>query len=140
MVDRETERRLSVARSTFRSTAYRRGLRRRRKTVATRTWDKDRASKRIEARIAELPIAEIEIKKFVRETDLTSLPRNVAYRLHGVHLYVDILNLTDMLHVTDVEGETCHRRTLRFLNLHYRAVHRILQRVDAIFVDFHNQR
>jgi class 3 adenylate cyclase len=45
-----------------------------------------------------------------------------------------------MLRVTDVEGETCHRRTLRFLNLHYRAVYRILQRVDAIFVDFHNQR
>src|SRR6185312_14680929 len=62
------------------------------------------------------------------------------YRLHGAHLYADILNLVDMLNVTDVEGETCHRRTLRFLNLHYRAVHRILQRVDAIFVDFHNQR
>jgi class 3 adenylate cyclase len=108
--------------------------------VATRTWDKDRASKRIDARIAELPIGDIEIKKFVRETDLTSLPRNVAYRIHGVHLYADIVNLTDMLHVTDVEGETCHRRTLRFLNLHYRAVHRILQRVDAMFVDFHNQR
>jgi class 3 adenylate cyclase len=108
--------------------------------VATRTWDKDRASKRIDACIADLPIGDIVIKKFVRETDLTSLPRNVAYRLHGVHLYADILNLADMLHVTEVEGETCHRRTLRFLNLHYRAVHRILERVDAIFVDFHNQR
>jgi len=108
--------------------------------VATRTWDKDRASKRIDTRIAELPIGDIEIKEFVRETDLASLPRNVAYRLHGAHLYADILNLADMLHVSDVEGETCHRRTLRFLNLHYRAVHRILQRVDAIFVDFHNQR
>lgn len=108
--------------------------------MATRTWDKDRASKRIDACIADLPIADIVIKKFVRETDLTSLPRNVAYRLHGVHLYADILNLADMLHVTEVEGETCHRRTLRFLNLHYRAVHRTLERVDAIFVDFHNQR
>jgi class 3 adenylate cyclase len=108
--------------------------------VATRIWDKDRASKRIDACIADLPIGDIVIKKFVRETDLTSLPRNVAYRLHGVHLYADILNLADMLHVTEVEGETCHRRTLRFLNLHYRAVHRTLQRVDAIFVDFHNQR
>ena len=108
--------------------------------VATRTWDKDRAAKRIDACIADLPIGDIVIKKFVRETDLTSLPRNIAYRLHGVHLYADILNLADMLHVTEVEGETCHRRTLRFLNLHYRAVHRTLQRVDAIFVDFHNQR
>lgn len=108
--------------------------------MATRTWNKDRASKRIEARIAELPLDEIEIRELVRDTDLGNLPRNVAYRIDGVHLYADILNLVDMLHVTNVEGETCHRRTLRFLNLHYRAVHRILGRVDAILVDFHNQR
>ena len=105
-----------------------------------RTWDKKRAAKRIDDKIAELPLKDIEIKEYVRDTDLTNLKRNVAYRVDGVHLYADILNLLDMLHVTDTEGETCHRRTLRFLNLHYRAVHRILQRVDAIFVDFHNQR
>lgn len=108
--------------------------------MATRTWKKERAADRIGAKIKELPINDIEIKEFVRDTDLTNLPGNVAYRIDGVHLYADILNLSDMLHVTEVEGETCHRRTLRFLNLHYRAVHRILQRVDAILVDFHNQR
>jgi class 3 adenylate cyclase len=108
--------------------------------VATRSWNKDRAGKRIDSKISELPVKDIEIKEYVKDTDLTNLPRNVAYRADGVHLYADILNLSDMLHVTDVEGETCHRRTLRFLNLHYRAVYRILQRVDAIFVDFHNQR
>src|ERR1017187_5633700 len=108
--------------------------------MATRTWKKERAADRIGAKIKELPINDIEIKEFVRDTDLTNLPRNVAYRIDGVHLYADILNLVDMLHVTDVEGETCHRRTLRFLNLHSRGVNRILQRVDAIFVDFHNQR
>jgi class 3 adenylate cyclase len=108
--------------------------------MTTRSWNKDKASKRLDSRIEELPLKDIEIKDFVRDTDLTNLPRNVAYRIDGVHLYADILNITDMLHVTDVEGETCHRRTLRFLNLHYRAVHRILECVDAIFVDFHNQR
>src|SRR6202167_1920128 len=108
--------------------------------MATRTWKKEKAADRISAKIKGLPTKDIEIKEYVRDTDLTNLPRNVAYRVDGVHLYADILNLSDMLHVTDVEGETCHRRTLRFLNLHYRAVHRILQRVDAIFVDFHNQR
>jgi class 3 adenylate cyclase len=108
--------------------------------VATRSWNKDRAAKRIDDKIAGLPIKDIEIKEYVRDTDLTNLPKNVAYRVNGVHLYADILNLSDMLHVTEVEGEICHRRTLRFLNLHYRAVNRILQRVDAIFVDFHNQR
>jgi class 3 adenylate cyclase len=108
--------------------------------VATRNWNKDRASKRIDTKISELPLKDIEIKEYVRDTDLTNLPSTVAYRIDGVHLYADILNLSGMLHVTDAEGETCHKRTLRFLNLHYRAVHRILQRVDAIFVDFHNQR
>lgn len=108
--------------------------------MGTRTWNKERATKRIDARLAELPLKDIEIKEYVRETNLTSLPTNVAYRVDGVQLYADILNLHDMLHVTDVEGETCHKRTLRFLNLHYRAVDRILSRTNTIFVDFHNER
>lgn len=108
--------------------------------MGTRTWNKERSAKRIDAKIAELPLKDIEVKDYVRDTDLGNLSRNVAYRVDGAQLYADILNVSDMLHVTDVEGETCHRRTLRFLNLHYRAVHRILQRVDAMFVDFHNQR
>jgi class 3 adenylate cyclase len=108
--------------------------------MGTRSWNKDRATKRIDAKIAGLPLKHIEVREYVRDTDLTNLPGNVAYRVDGAQLYADILNLQDMLHVTAVEGETCHRRTLRFLNLHYRAVHRILQRVHAILVDFHNQR
>ena len=108
--------------------------------MATRTWKKERASERIDTWLKNMPLKDIEIKEFVRDTDLTNLPGNVAYRLDGAHLYADILNVSDMLHVTDIEGETCHRRTLRFLNLHYRAVYRILQRAEAIFVDFHNQR
>ena len=108
--------------------------------MATRTWNENRASKRIDARIAELPVNDIEIREYVRDTNLPNLPNNIAYRVDGVHLYADILNLSDMLNVTEYEGETCHKRTLRFLNLHYRAVYRILQRTDSIFVDFHNQR
>lgn len=108
--------------------------------MTTRTWDKGRASTRIDASIVKLPIRDIEIKEYVKDTSLADLPAHVAYRVDGVHLYADILNLEDMLQVTEVEGEMCHRRTLRFLNLHYRAVHRILGRVDAIRVDFHNQR
>lgn len=108
--------------------------------MAYRSWDKDRAAERIDTKLDELLLEDIEIREYVRDTDLTNLPQHVAYRIDGVHLYADILNLKAMLHLTDVEGETCHRRTLRFLNLHYRAVYRILQDVDAIFVDFHNQR
>lgn len=108
--------------------------------MATRTWNKERAGKRIDARMAELPARDVEIKEYVRDTDLRGLPTNVAYRVDGVHLYADILNMAALLNVTDYEGEMCHKRTLRFLNLHYRAVSRILDRTEAIFVDFHNQR
>ncbi len=105
-----------------------------------KNWKKDRAQGRIDASIAALPLNKIEIKEYVRDTSLHDLPQHVAYRVNGVHLYADILNLRDMLNVTSTEGETCHKKTLRFLNLHYRAVHRILDRVDAMRVDFHNQR
>jgi class 3 adenylate cyclase len=108
--------------------------------LATGNWNKDRAGSRIQAKIDSLSVKDIEIKPYVRDTDLSNLPDSKAYRVDGVHLYADILNLSDMLHVTDVEGEICHRRTLRFLNLQYRAVHRILRREEALLVDFHNQR
>jgi class 3 adenylate cyclase len=108
--------------------------------MTTRTWNEDRAVKRIDTRLSEVKFSDIEIRDYVRDTNLSDLKTTVAYRVHGVHLYADILNLADMLNVTDVEGETCHRRTLRFLNLHYRAVHRFLQRLDVLLVDFHNQR
>jgi class 3 adenylate cyclase len=106
--------------------------------MAARTWRQDAAETRIKARFEE--VATVEVKEYVRDTDLSNLGRNCAYRVDGVHIYVEILNLEEMLGVTDFEGPTCHRRTLRFLNLHYRAVHRILSRVGAIHVDFHNQR
>src|ERR1035438_2159160 len=61
--------------------------------MATRTWNKDRAGKRIDARLAELPVKDVEIREYVRDTDLTGLPMNVAYRVDGVQLYADILNL-----------------------------------------------
>jgi hypothetical protein len=56
--------------------------------MAARGWKKDRASERIDARINELPLNKIEIKKFVKETSLTDLPRNVAYRIDGAHFAV----------------------------------------------------
>jgi class 3 adenylate cyclase len=108
--------------------------------MGTRTWNKERASKRIDAKIDALPLKDIEIKEYVRDTNLSGLSSTTAYRVDGVHVYADILNLKDMLNVTAVEGETCHKQTLRFLNMHYRAAHRIIGKVDSIFVDFHNQR
>lgn len=106
--------------------------------MAKLSWDNDTAKKRIQSKIEQ--VKTVTIKEYVRTTDLEGLANGVAYRVDGVHLYIDILNVGDMLNVTDVEGPTAHRRTLRFLNLHYRAVRDILIDVDAIQVDFHNQR
>lgn len=106
--------------------------------MAGYTWTRETAAERIDVYLAEIDA--VTIKPYVRDTDLTNLPRDTAYRVDGAHVYIDILNLEEMLASTAQEGVTCHRRTLRFLNLHYRAVRRIVERVDAIEVDFHNQR
>lgn len=104
----------------------------------TNTWKHDRAKSAIDARIMD--VEKVTVVDYTRTTSLESIPTNKAYRLDGVHLYVDIVNFEEMLWSTDAEGETSHKRALRFLNLHYRAVHRILADADAIRVDFHNQR
>ncbi|MCB8884015.1 hypothetical protein ACELLULO517_27515 [Acidisoma cellulosilytica] len=103
-----------------------------------KNWNYDRAAKHIDRKIEE--VETVSIVDYHRDMSLENIPGNKAYRVDAVHLYADILNLDDMLHVTAEEGVTCHKRTLRFLNLHYRAVHRILSRCEARRVDFHNQR
>lgn len=103
-----------------------------------KNWNYDRAKKAIDSRIDE--IKSVEIVEYKRDTSLESIPTNKAYRVDGVHMYADILNLEDILGTTNSEGERCHKRTLRFLNLHQRAVHRVLDTCDARRIDFHNQR
>nr|WP_183897250.1 adenylate/guanylate cyclase domain-containing protein [Rhizobium skierniewicense] len=102
------------------------------------TWKHDRAKAAIDARIED--VKTVTVLDYTRDTSLTSIPTNKAYRVDGVHVYLEIVNFDDMLWSTETEGETCHKRALRFLNLHYRAVHRILAEANAIRVDFHNQR
>ncbi|MGG4603780.1 transcriptional regulator [Paenalcaligenes sp. Me131] len=106
--------------------------------MSKRTWKEDKAKSRIATRLAE--VSNVEIKDYVRDTELISLGTNVAYRVDGVHLYVDISNIKELLETTVIDGERSHKRALRFLNNHYRAVRNILQSVEAIQVDFHNQR
>lgn len=101
-------------------------------------WNRDRASEHIKRCLEQ--VSEVTVVDFKRDMSLENIPVNKAYRMNAVHMYADILNLDEMLRSTEEEGVVCHRRTLRFLNLHYRAVHRILARSEARRVDFHNQR
>jgi len=103
----------------------------------TNSWKYDRAKDAIDKRIEE--VETVEIVDYKRDMSLESIPTAKAYRVDGAHMYADIQNLEEILATTDSEGERCHKRALRFLNLHQRAVHRILDRCDARRVDFHNQ-
>ncbi|GAA0279949.1 adenylate/guanylate cyclase domain-containing protein [Pseudomonas rhodesiae] len=104
----------------------------------SKNWNHNRALEHINKKLKD--VESVTIKDYVRDMSLVSIPTNVAYRVDGVHLYADIQNLSDMLNITAVEGTDCHKRTLRFLDQHYRAVKRILDRVDGRRVDFHSQR
>ncbi|VDC50554.1 transcriptional regulator [Brevundimonas mediterranea] len=103
-----------------------------------KTWNEGRARGHIEKTIKD--VETVTVVDYTRDASLENIPTNKAYRVDAAHLYADIVNLDDILGVTDVEGETCHKRTLRFLNLHYRAAHRAIRGADAKRVDFHNQR
>ena len=102
------------------------------------SWNQERSETRILSRYDE--VEEVKISNYTRETSLDNIPVHRAYLLHGAHIYLDLQNFDEILATTDVDGETSHKRALRFLNLHYRAVHRILAETGAIRVDFHNQR
>ena len=104
----------------------------------TKTWKEDRARDHISKTIKD--VETVTVVDYTRDTSLENIPVNKAYLVNAAHVYADIVNLDDMLNVTDVEGETCHKRTLRFLNLHYRAADRAIRGADAKRVDFHNQR
>ncbi|MER0240088.1 adenylate/guanylate cyclase domain-containing protein [Fulvimarina sp. MAC8] len=101
-------------------------------------WKHDRAKAFIDARIKD--VNTVNIIDYKRDTSLESIPTNKAYRMDAVHLYVDIQNFEEILSSTEVDGVTAHKRALRFLDLHQRAVHRILRKTDTRRVDFHGQR
>lgn len=102
------------------------------------TWDYQRAKARIEQRLKE--VEKVDIVQYTRDMSLENIPKNKAYVIEGTHMYLDIYNFDDLLDNTDFEGERCHQRTLRFLNQHQRAAHRVLNACDATRVDFHGQR
>lgn len=103
------------------------------------TWNSGRAEDHIDQLCKE--VENVEIVTYKRSLDLGKIPVNKAYEMDAVHLYVDILNLNKIL--ADTEGsetESSHKKALRFFDSHFRAIRFILEKTDAIFVDFHNQR
>jgi class 3 adenylate cyclase len=106
--------------------------------MMTHTWSTDVATGRINTLLAE--VNDVIIVEYSKDMSLENISKNKAYKTDSVHLYIDILNLDEIQATTDFESETCHKRALKFLNLHYRAVDRILNECESLKVDFHNQR
>lgn len=102
-------------------------------------WNSTKAESHIENFCSQ--VENIEIVKYKRSLDLGKIPVHKAYEMDAVHLYLDILNLDELLVTSSgTETETSHKRALRFFDMHFRAIRFILEKTDTIFVDFHNQR
>jgi len=102
------------------------------------SWNKERSRNRIKAAWNETD--GLVVQDLVRETDLSSLGLKKVYRVDGVHVFASIPNAMTLLETTGVEGERCHQRYLRFLNLYQRVTHVLIGQTDAQKVDFQNER
>jgi len=102
------------------------------------SWNKKQSRERIKAAWSETD--GLVVQDLVRETDLSGLGLKKAYRVDGVHVFASIPNASTLLETTDAEGELCHKRYLRFLNLYQRVTHVALGQTDAQKVDFQNER
>jgi hypothetical protein len=101
-------------------------------------WSENNARSRIESALRK--VETVEVVDYSGLGPLNAIPIAKAVRVDGVHLYVDIMNMEEVLGTTATEGERSHKRTLRFLDLCQRATLRVLVAAGAVRVDFHNQR
>lgn len=103
------------------------------------SWNPEEAEARINNSCEQ--VKEVNIIQYTKEKSLQNIKVNEAYEMDAVHMYVDILNLEDMLvNQFGNETETSHLRALRFFDSHFKAIKYILKETHSIFVDFHNQR
>lgn len=101
-------------------------------------WNYEDAKTHIEDKLNE--INDLKIIDYTREIDIGNIPRNRAYRVDGVHVYLNITNIKEVLEITKYEGEKVHKETIRILDLFYQLGTFTLKEAGAILVDFHNHR
>lgn len=102
------------------------------------TWKASTTENRVAQAIENL--GAITIKDLTREKDFGKLSIREAYRVDGVHMYVELTNAAELLESSISEGETCHKKYIRFLNLYQRAVYEVLKHTNATKIDFQNHR
>lgn len=102
------------------------------------SWNYEVAKKHIEDKLVE--INGIELIDYGREVDIENIPRNKAYKINGVHVYLNITNIDEVLSATKYEGERVHKEIIRILDLFYKLGTIALKEAGAILVDFHGHR
>jgi class 3 adenylate cyclase len=104
-------------------------------------WNKSTTESRVHKTVKDLK--PITIKRLVREIDLAKIdiPLDEAYRVDGVHSYIEIVNARNLLESDASESERSHKRFLRFLHLFQRVVHTgVLANTSVYKIDHQNQR
>lgn len=104
-------------------------------------WNLPNTEARVRDALKQLP--KITVKPLTREIDLATkdIPLDEAYRVEGVHAYIEIVNARSLLESDETEGERSHKRFLRFLHLFQRVVHLgVLSTTTVYKVDHQNQR
>ncbi len=98
-------------------------------------WNEESARERIREAVASCD--GIEVSQLVRDVELTTVPLKKGYEVDGVHVYVDIVNVADVLgRDSEEQQEAC----LHFLHVFERVAHAVMRDSDARKVDFQNSR
>ena len=102
------------------------------------SWSKQLSRDRVKTAIDDLET--VDVADLVRETNLTTIPLTRAYRVDGVHVYVEIPNALSLLGGGGTESERSHKKLLRFLHLYQRVAQVVFRASAATKVDYQNQR
>ena len=120
-------------------------------------WNRERATKRINNFIKDVPEGSIAVEQFsqyaqrrkiekaaglLREERAGQIviPRNRAIETHGVHVYANLMDFNAVLEEIGIETVASHRRALEFLNAHYSACDVLTDEFGLQRVDFHGPR
>lgn len=104
-------------------------------------WKRSTSESRVRDALKALP--SVEVVDLTREMDLAtvSIPLAKAYRVNGVHTYIDIVNADELLHSDKTESERSHKRLLRYLHIFQRVMHNaVLAVTDVYRIDAQNHR
>jgi class 3 adenylate cyclase len=101
------------------------------------SWDYERSRERIKSHLEKMP--EIEISKLEKNADLENLlSETVCRRIFGAHVYLDIMNFSDVIATT--RGDEL-RRVIRATHIYERQVAHLVEAIfDGVRVHFQGTR